>query len=517
MQQKEQTVGAMTKSIGIVMLLTMVGKITGFLREIIFANYFGTGAVSDAYKNALLVPGFILSILIAAVAAAMIPILSEERRQSEKQANRFVSNLLTVGSFVSVCVLLLTLLFLRPIIIGIFLPYATEETQSIAITLSTIMLSMELFVFLGRILTAYLQAHFHFTMPVLTQIVQNLVLLVVIVVVGKQGNIEWVAFGTVISWLMQFLVQIPSARRMGLRYRPRFDLSDKALRATALLTLPAIIPTAFDSFYLIFAHSIASQNIGHISALDYSNRLSTMISAALLTTVATVLYPSLVDESDNRKKFTDSLSYGININFLIAIPASAALILLAQPIIRLVYERGQFTAESTALTSGTLACFSFGILGIGLRDICNRCFYAYKAKTIPLIIGIVSLALNMLLNYALYPLYGPAGIAASISITSLLTGVALLVLLHYSKKVVDWRTLSRCLCKVCLATLVMSLLLVLCTQLFSLQTSAGKGFALSMVFVIGLGIVVYLFMLWVLKTEELHTIVNSLKRKLKKG
>lgn len=514
MQQRERDVGAMSKSIGIVMVITLIAKLAGFGREVIFASHFGTVAVSDAYKNALLIPGFILSILITAFTAALIPMFPSQSRQGDSQTNRFMSNLFTVGMAVSACILLLTLLFIRPIITGIFLPFADPETQRLAIELSSIMLGMELFVFLARAVTAYLQANFLFTIPALSLLFQNLVLIGAIVLAG--GSIYIVAIGTVVSWAVQFLVQVPAAYQVGLRYRPRFDLSDPGLRGAALLMLPAIIPAAFDSLYPIFAHSIASQNIGHISALDYGNRLSTLVSAVLLTTVATVLYPNLVGHVQEPKKLSDDLRFGINLNLLIALPASVALMLLAQPITRLVYERGKFTSESTLLTASTLACYAAGILGIGLREICNRCFYAYQAKRVPFIVGIGVLVLNVVLNYALYPVYGPSGIAASMAISSLLSGFSLLILLHIHKKVIDWPRIFHCFWKVSIATAAMSAALLALTNILSVQSLIGRRFDLAMLLIICIGVVVYAALLWLLKTEELSAVISFVKKKLQK-
>lgn len=515
MQQKERDVSAMSKSIGIVMVFTLIGKLAGFLREVIFASHFGTVATADAYKNALLVPGFILSILITAFAAAFIPMYPEQSLAGKNQSNRFMSNLFTVGMAVSALILLLTLLFIKPIVTGIFLPFAEAETQAFAIELSSIMLVMELFVFLARMVSAYLQANFLFAVPALSILFQNLVLIIAILVAG--GSIYIVAIGTVISWAVQFLVQVPAAYKAGLRYRPRFDLSDPGLRGAALLMLPAIIPAAFDSLYLIFAHSIASQNTGHISALDYANRLSTLVSAVLLTTVATVLYPNLVSHIDNKKRLADDLSFGININLLIALPASIALILLAQPITRLVYERGKFTSESTLLTAGTLACYAAGILGTGFREICNRCFYAYKAKRIPFVVGLLVLALNIVLNYVLYPIYGPAGIAASMAISSLLSGFTLLLLLHMNKKIIDWFKVLRCLWKVAASALVMSIVLLVLTNVLHVQSMIGHVFDISMLAIICAGIAIYVATLWLLKTEELHAVIGFIMKKLRRG
>lgn len=138
--------------------------------------------------------------------------------------------------------------------------------------------------------------------------------------------------------------------------------------------LPVLISSAFDQVYMIVGKAVASSGIGDITILDYGNRVSTMVSAVLLTSIATVLYPTLVKNVDSSEDFRRTLSLGVNLNLLIAIPAMAALTLLRLPVTRLVFERGAFTAKDSLLTCGTLACYSCGILGVGLREIGNRTF-----------------------------------------------------------------------------------------------------------------------------------------------
>ncbi len=514
--EREQGVGAMSKSMLIVMALTMASKVTGFLREMVLANKYGISFYTDAYKTAELLPCIFLSIIVTALSATLIPVYSKQRGQGKDHAGRFISNLFTVGIALSVVVLLLTTLFITPLVKHLFLPGASEETQQLAIQLSLIMMPMGLFVFLSRMSTAYLQANFRFTVPALTQIFLNLTVIAALMV-SSGGNITVVAIGSLIGWLLQYAVQIPSMARIGFRYRPVFDFKDPGLREVAILMLPVLVSSAFDQVYIFVDKAVASAAEGSITALDYGNRISTMVSSVLLTTIATVLYPNLVRNTGDQKKFMGDLSFGLNLNLLVAVPATAALVLLATPVTRLVYERGAFSGDDTLLTAGTLACYSAGILGVGLRELCNRCFYAYKNTKIPMLIGVCVVVLNVVLDFLLYPSFGAPGIAAATAISSLASGLTLLILLQRTKQVVDQPRVLRCLWKTAIATLAMTAVLFVLTGALRVSALGGMAFMGAMAVLVCAGIAVYVVTLKALRVEELDMAVGAIKRKLKRS
>lgn len=511
--EREQDVGSMSKSMLIVMVFTMLGKITGFLRESVMASRFGADNLSDIYKTAFDVPCLFLTIIVTALTATLVPVYATQRTREDGSANRFISNLLTVGMILSVLILLLTNLFLEPLVVRFIFPKSDWETQRLIIYYARMMLPMGLFVFLSRMISAYLQANFCFATPALSQIMLNITIIVAILV-SSGANLTYVAIGSILGWALQFLVQVPRARQIGLRYRPVIDLKEPGLRQVAILMLPVLISSAFDQVYFACDRAFTSDVAGRFSTLDYSNRLSTMVSSVLLTTVATVLYPSLVRHTGEREKITRDLSFGVNLNLLIALPATAALILLQSPIIQLVYQRGEFTAVETGLTAPILACYAVGILGVGLRELCNRCFYAYKEMYVPTITGIGIVLLNIALNAFLYSDFGAPGIAAATSISSLMGSIILLIMLHRKRKIVDGKHIGRCLWKSAFSAGVMTFVLWLLSRTMPFAELGATQLLLDLGILLVVGVAVYVAMLLVLRTEELHMAFQMIKKKL---
>ena len=513
--EANSSVKSLSKSMLVVMVFTMVAKVTGFLRETVMASRFGLSAITDAYKTAFDIPCIFLSVIVTALSATLIPTYSSQLQQSRDKADRFIRNLFTIGLALSAVILGLTLSMLDTLVCHFFLPGASAEAQQLTIRLARIMLPMGFFTFLARMSTSYLQANFRFAVPAVSQVMLNLCIILFIILSGGE-NIELVALGTLIGWVLQFVVQIPSMHRCGLRPKPVFDLKDPGVREVAALMLPVLVSSAFDQVYIIVDRAVASAATGSITALDYGNRISTMVSSVLLTSIATVLYPTLVKNTEDPDKFRKTLGFGINLNLLIAVPAIAALTLLRLPITRLIYERGAFTKENSLLTSGTLACYSLGILGVGLREIGNRCFYAYKKTTIPTVVGIIVVLLNVVLDIALYPVWGAAGIAAATAISSTLSGVTLMVMLYRRLGAVDMKRLLTCLWKTLAATAAMCVVLLALSSALHLSTATGRAFQLGMLGVIAAGVAVYAVMLFLLKTEEFKSALSLVSGRLRK-
>lgn len=512
--QREGGIGQAAGSMITVMLLTMLSKVAGFLRETVLASRFGATAATDAFKTAELVPCILLSVVVTAISATLIPAYAGQVKLSRDKADRFINNLLTVGTILSAVILVLTAIFIEPITNFVTSASDDAETRALAVQLARLMMPMGIFVFLARVISAYLQANYNFTMPALSQVFLNLVIVGAIFL--SQGvSITYVAIGTVAGWALQFAVQLPAARRAGLRYRPIIDLKESGLREVLVLMLPVLISGAFDQVYILFDKMVALRGaVGDLTALDLANRVSTMVSAVLLTTVATVLYPSLVRDVDNKSGFRDSLRFGINVNLLIALPAMAAIILLRQPMTSLVYQRGAYGAEATALTANILACYAAGILGVGLRELCNRAFYAYKDTKIPMIVGVCIVVENIVLNFALHSLLGPSGIALATAISSMTSGGVLLFLLHRKRGVVDGRRVLGCLWRTAVATGAMAAVLVLLAGVLGLAGRTGMALVPGLLVTCVAGVLVYAGMLLLLRTEELTELVGFVKKKL---
>ena len=189
--EANSSVKSLSKSMLVVMVFTMLAKVTGFLRETVMASRFGLSAITDAYKTAFDIPCIFLSVIVTALSATLIPTYSSQLQQSRDKADRFIRNLFTIGLALSAVILGLTLSMLDTLVCRFFLPGASAEAQQLTIRLARIMLPMGFFTFLARMSTSYLQANFRFAVPAVSQVMLNLCIIVFIILSGGETSSWW--------------------------------------------------------------------------------------------------------------------------------------------------------------------------------------------------------------------------------------------------------------------------------------------------------------------------------------
>ncbi|MDR2506053.1 MAG: murein biosynthesis integral membrane protein MurJ [Oscillospiraceae bacterium] len=489
-------------AIAVVMAFMLGSKLLGFLREVALSSKFGMSYVTDAYKVAFDIPCLLLSALIAAIAAVFIPIYNERSKLGEAEKRRFVTAVLVVGLLVSAVVALITQLSLGWLVRAM-LPDASDETIELTIKLSTIMMPMALFVFLFRMLGSYLQANFNFMMSAIATCFSAICVIAGIYL--SNGNITVVAVWTLVGMAVEFVTLIPRTTRLGVAKFSRFTIADSGIRQLAFLMLPLLVMGVFDQMYIVFDRVVTSSIEGDISALNYAYRISTMVSSAFLLTISTVLYPSITKAADDKREFAEQFSFGVNLNMLIGIPAMAMLLILRQPVVRAVYERGAFLPSNTLTTAGCLACYSVGMVGVGLREILNRAFWAKKSMRIPMMVGVLGVILNIALDFPLYNLFGVSGVALSQSVSIFAAAAALMIILKIKYSDIGSPAMLACLRKTAVATAAM------CAALLALQYLLNLDSIAYLLAAALVGLLVYIALLFVQKTSEVSMLFSFLK------
>jgi putative peptidoglycan lipid II flippase len=304
---------------------------------------------------------------------------------------------------------------------------------------------------------------------------------------------------------VEFIVLLPIAMRKGFGKFSRFTIADSGLRQLAFLSLPLLLMGVFDQMYIVFDRVVTSSISGDISALNYAYRISTMVSSAFLLTIATVLYPSITNAADDDREFAEQFSFGVNLNLLIGIPAMLMLFILREPIVRAVYERGEFTSDNTIITAGCLACYAIGMVGNGLRELLNRAFWAKKAMKIPMIVGIVGVILNIALDFPLYNMFGASGVALAQSASIFAAAIALMIILKKRYSYIGGRSILTCLLKTVISTFAMCVVLLIFNYYLNLDSivmllaSAAAGLA------------VYIILLVLQKTHEVTMLFSFVR------
>lgn len=415
------------KSTSIIMILTIVSKVTGLFRDVLTASAFGTTYETDAYNMALIIPAFIFSILGSAITTTFIPMLSDIFKKSGKKAMyEFANNVMTILMAFTVISSVLGTIF-APEIVKVIAPKFTGETYTLTVLLAKISMINLLFMSLNSGFTAILQTLGDFTAPAILGIVVN-VPIIIYIILGNTFGIYGLTVVTVIGNFLQVVVQLPWLFKHEYKYRVAFDLKDTEFRQLMILIVPVVIGTGVNQINSMIDKILGSGlPEGSITALGYASKLNTIAYGIFAVAVVTVVYPLLSKEGMNTDKsmFKEYISKAITNISLIIIPATIGIMILSTPLIKIIFERGAFDMESVNMTSYALLFLSISAPFMGIRDVLNRAFYSLQDTKTPMKNGILGVIVNIILNVILVRFMGIGGLALATSISAIFTTVLL--------------------------------------------------------------------------------------------
>jgi len=410
------------KAASLIMIITLLSKVFGFLRDMTLASQFGTSVSMDAYNMATVIPMILFAAVTASIATTVVPIFTEYLQKEGKQkAFDFINNLLGVVLISTVILTFLGFIF-APYIVKFVAPAFTGEKFELTVKLTTILLPTMVLIAASNIFTGALQSMEHFTVPSMIGIPYNIIVITVAILYGGKFGITIVAYSIIIGTFIQALMQLPVLYKLGYRIKFRVDFKDEGVKRVILLAMPVLMGTGIQTINVYVDRVIASfLPDGSIAALNYANRLNMFALGIFSTAIATVIYPVLSKHSvaDDKEGFLKSLNFAVSGILYVLIPVSVGAMVLRVPIIKVLFERGAFDERSTYLTSIALFYFAIGMTAYGLRDVLSRSFYSMKDTKTPMINGAMAVLLNIALNLILVRYLKLGGLALSTSIAAI--------------------------------------------------------------------------------------------------
>jgi putative peptidoglycan lipid II flippase len=411
---------------------TGLSRLLGLVREIVAGYYFGSRGPINAFTVAFQIPNLVRALVAdAALSSAFVPVFSELLERGEKaRAWRVASTvfwlfLLIVGG--------LTALFI--LVAPVLMPLLTDAYDDLTVTLSQILFPIVVLLGLFGIITGILNSYDQFSIPALTPVFWNLAIIAGLVIGvpradTESGKLYVYAGSIVVGTLIQLLLPLPWLRGLDGRLRLALDLRDPAVFRVFKLMVPVMLGLGLINVSAVIGTVVASQAIDPTiapRAIDLAFRLYMLPQGMFSVAVATVLYPTLarLATRGDLAGFRGTVARGLRqINFLL-LPAAAVSIVLAEPIVRLVYERGAFEPDQTPVVAGALAAFSVGLAFNGMMLMLNRGFFSLQQPWVPTMIALATLALTLVF-YAIFYRVGTWGIPFSISLANI-AGVGLLL------------------------------------------------------------------------------------------
>lgn len=499
----------------IVAVASVTSRILGFLREVTLAARFGATSATDAYLVASVIPVMLVTVVGNALAVTVIPVVSDHSRtQGREAALRLVNNLLNITLLASTVLVVAGEIFAAKLV-SMVSPGFHGQVYTLTVQLTRIMLPALAFHIWSGLVTGTLQAFGHFTAPALVGIPFNVLIIGSILVLGPQFGIFGVALGTLIAIASQVAVQWPALRRQGYRYQFVLDLKDQSVRRVGRLVLPVVLGTSAGQLGLVVDRMLASGlPAGSISALNYAQKLNALPQNVFAAAISTVVYPRLSQAVADRdwSAYRRVLSTGLRAVTFLMCPMAVGLVVLREPIVRVLFERGVFDAQSTAATAYALRFFGLGLVFAAVGDLAAKAFYALQDTMTPLYVGLGAVAVNIVVNLLLIRPLAHGGLALGTSAASLCSVTVMLVLLQRKTSAVADGFLGRSLFSSAIGAIVMGagvwLIHAATGPLF------GPGFvaqALRLAITIVFGGVSYFLVCWATGSPDVRSVLGLVR------
>jgi putative peptidoglycan lipid II flippase len=505
----------MKKTVFILMILTLVSKMVGFIVNIALAYYYGASYVTDAYMVSLSIPATIFGLIGMGISTVYIPMFNRVKKEKGiSEATLFTNNVINLVLMLCTIIVIGVLTFTKPVV-QVFAFGFEGETLDLAIVFTRISITGIYFTGLIYIFNAYLQIKDNYLLPTLFVLPLHLIVIISIVASVKV-DISILSIGSVIGILIQTIILIGLAFKKGFKYKLILDLKDEYLKKMVSLTLPVIIGTSGTQISKLLDKTIASGiTTGGISALSYAQRLDDFIRGIFVLSIATVLYPNIskMAAENNMVGLKKEVLQAIIGVSLFVIPASLGAMAFSEPIIQLLFGRGAFDSEAVSMTSYALFFYSIGMIGYGIRIILAKVFYSLQDTNTPMTNGFIAIIVNIILNFILSRYLGIGGLALATSISGILA--MLLILISLRKKIgpLGLKKISISFIKMLSASLIMILIAKLS---FIYLTANMFSQNISLIFCIVLALITYFVIVYLFKLEEVQVLVNALKKKSNK-
>lgn len=550
---------SVARSAGIVSLAIMGSRVLGLVRELVFAAFFGAGFATDAFIIAFRVPNLLRDLFgEGALSAAFVTTFSQKlNREGEQQAWR-LANLVNNGLFIVLAAIVLLGIIFSPQIVHLLMgshgkpvdPAKAALTFDLAVQMTRIMFPFLLMISLAAVAMGVLNTKGIFGVPASASTMFNVGSIfgglicayffapdyVASVAVGiihrtkpafnevAAGRaIIGMAIGTLIGGMMQWLIQVPSMRRVGYRWQPILSFKDEGVRQVMRLMAPAIIGAAAVQVNVLVSTNFASSlGEGPVSWLNYAFRLIQFPIGVFGVAISTVTLTKTAREAalENLTEFRRTIASSLRLTMLLTIPSAVGLVVLAKPIIGLIYQRGRFTAFDTDQAAAALAYYAIGLTAYSAIKVLAPAFYALRDTRVPMAASIISIITNYVVAKLAIEYFGIGhrGLALSVSAVALINCALLFFFLRRKLDGIEGGSLMNSFVKVSLASAAMGA----ACWFISLQVAAFIGSqsllarVLNVIVSVAIGVVVFGLVARLLGVSELEQLTNALQRRFKR-
>lgn len=497
-----------------VTLIVLVSKLIGYLRDAITAYYFGTGLESDAYYSAYTLYYFPILLFTSCISSTLIPMyLDARRRRGPQAADRFGSRTINLFALVSMVLSIIMYLAAEPIVRLVY-PYFDAERLRMTTEMTRIMLPSLVFVTISIAQSSIMNANEHYLAGQLSGFPYSVVCIIAAVWFSAPFGINAIAWATAIAGLLQMLIIIPFQRGV-FKYSFRFDFNDKRIKRMIILAGPSMASMAVNEVNHLIDRSMASGlNAGDITAMNYAYRLITFVIGVVIVPIITVMFSRMSKRAaeNNHKAILRILMQCIEVIVLILLPIIAMGGMLNLDVIKLAYMRGAFAMDSVVTTAGIFLMYLIGVVFYGLRDLFNRGFHSIQNTKIPLYTSIITVVINVTLNWVLSRIMGARGLALATTISSAIGALLLFIQLRRKLGRVNYLGTLIEVIKCAIAACVCAILALVMNRLVP-DANGTLWVLLRLIVCCAPCVIAYLGMLILLKARQLKFLKQMIHRR----
>ncbi len=473
------------KTIGLMAVIILLAKFMGLLRETMVANLYGQGTASDILNTATQIPLLFFDMVLGvAILSTFVPVFNRRMQQEgEASALEFADCFMTVVVSIAMAAALLGIFLAEPLVRLMTPGYAAipGKVEATAALLRILFPSIA-FTAAAYISVGILQSYGEFTIPSLISVVSNGVMILYLAVFGNRLGLFGVAVSMLVAWMLQLFVQLPWLKKFGYRFHVRFRPIDPGMKEAASIALPVLISSWVQPLCNVINMSFGSSlGDGAVSALNWANKIYIIMVGVFAYAVTNFIFPKLSrlggeEQGDGFAKMTQQSLGWI---FLIITLISALFLALSQPIIRVVFERGAFTAESTAITATALFYYSIGMVGYAVCEVLNKSFYAIGDGKTPMLVSLFGIVANFAGAFVFVRLFAMqvGGLALASAVSSLMMAVLLMAMIQRRRR----GTISRRFVKDAVKMLLCSLpTAYLAHIIYAVLSGLGAGMVMTL-------------------------------------
>lgn len=497
------------KTFSIIFVITLVVKVLGLLRDIVFAKFYGTGYVATAFFASIRIPTQLIDIILSsAIVSVFVPVFNDVlKKDGEQKANIFANNFVNIVALISTVISILGIIF-APQVVDVLAGGFDAKTYALTVELIRITFPMVIFTAIAFSFVGYLQSHKEFNVPAMISGISNIVIILFLIFFREKFDIYGVAACMTFAWFLQVLVQLPFVKKYGYKFSLNINFKDKNIKKVMLLALPIIISTAVLPINNLIATRLASGiSENAVATMEYAYKLYLVISGVFTYAIGNIIFPDLSRasaENDN-EKYIALLHKALKMMSFLLIPLTMGIAIFSKDIVATIYQRGEFTETSTMMTSAALLYYCLGILGSGFVEVMNKSFYAKQDTKSPLLIGIIIIAINLAFSVILSKVMGVNGLALSTAITTTINAIILLCVANHKEKNIISKDLLSAILKMVFSAVIMGVVVYMSNYYLTLVLADTFIFNLIRMFIGAIiGVVVYYILTLILNVNEMN-------------